>query len=40
MVRRQSQRGIIFGTLKQKKLAMVDGHSARSSAVWLAFHPV
>jgi hypothetical protein len=36
--RRQSQRGTTFGTSKQKRLAMVDGRSALSNAVWLASH--
>ena len=36
MVRRQSQRGITFGTSKQKKPAMVAGLSVLSSAVLLA----
>jgi hypothetical protein len=38
MGRRQSQREITFGTLKPKKLAMVDGFFAHSNVVWLAFH--
>ena len=36
--RRQSQRGITSGILKQERPAMVDGCSALSNAVWLASH--